>query len=634
MKRLFVLSAILFSTHLFSQNAVIAPLGVKNKVANTFTLTKRSVLDTLKLPFFDDFTSSFPYPNQSIWVDSFVNINNTFAISPPSYGVATFDNLNAKGIPYFPINANTHSESDYLTSSPINLKDYKSGLNTINYLISDSIYLSFFYQAKGLGDLLDNSDSLVLKFKDNTGVWRTEWKMKGGKMNDFKQILIGIKNTKYLYKGFQFRFINYTKNTGNMNQWHLDYVRMKASRNMHDTLIQDVAINAVPIGPLRWFESMPYKHFLADVAANSLGSHWLQFRNNLSTTAVNTNYACRVFNQYNNIIQDYPVSTVALNVPSLRDTVFKFTPFRMDTLSGNNPSIRLKYSVSPQSNDILPDNYNSIGNNNEFTKTVSFGNTYNYDDGSAEGGFGLDYASLPDGPGYAAIKYQNSLADTLRGIQLFYNRAVQDVEFKSYSLIVWKTISEPPAVNMSNDVILRKKDIRVEYDSFSNFITIRFDTAVFLSKGNYYIGWQQNNRYLLNIGYDNNYKYDKQGGRNPNLFFNLRGFWEKVSPSISGAVMMRPIFGAPIVFPSSIEKNTITPLFTLYPNPSNGNNNVQILGDTEVKSLHVFDAMGKLCLTNSSSNSFDAGSLSNGIYIVRITGVNKQIINLKYIKNE
>lgn len=639
-KNCLIILILLFANIGFSQNAVITPLHSRlhNSDFNAaLHPTKRAITDTLKLPFFDDFTSTVLYPNALLWQDSNVYVNHHFAISPPTFGVATFDNLNQFGQPYKPLSGNTNGPSDTLTSSPINLLNYQSGLNTLNYQLSDSIYLSFFYQAQGLGDPIDRTDSLVLKFKNQQGLWKTMWKAVGPLKPVFKQVMIGIKDAQYLYKGFQFRLINYTKNTGNMNQWHVDYFRMKSNRNMNDTTIRDVAINDVPKGPLKWYESMPYNHFKANPNFNTLENHQFRLRNNFSS-GTNVQYQYEVRNTYNQIIKNIP-TTSARNVLALSDTSEKFVSFPMDTLSGESPILKFKYTISPLANDGTPDEYSSLSSNNEYTKTTYFKNYFAYDDGSAEGGFGLDYGSLPNGPGYAAIRFQTFAPDTLRGISVFFNRSVEEASFKSFSLMVWKSISEPPSNDMSNDVLLKKIDLNstVYTDSINGFVDFVFDTAVAIPQGIFYIGWQQNIRFLLNVGYDNNYLYAHQGGRNPNLFFNLNGYWEKVSSQITGAVMMRPIVGKAIRNVLSI-KNPIknNNEIKIYPNPSGNNNFINIESETELKEICFIDAIGKIIHTIHTDNSqtiLPINFLKEGLYTLKIKDINNNITYKKYIKN-
>ena len=110
--------------------------------------------DTLKIPFFDDFISTKVYPDSTKWFNNYVYINNDFGVNPPSYGVATFDDLDSKGNPYQELNDQTSGACDTLSSLAINLKDSSTKI----YSIADSIYFSFFFQRQGLGDPSDLKD--------------------------------------------------------------------------------------------------------------------------------------------------------------------------------------------------------------------------------------------------------------------------------------------------------------------------------------------------------------------------------------------------------------------------------------------------------------------------------------------
>lgn len=112
------------------------------------------VYPPIDIPFIDDFSYSGVYPDNSLWIDKYVYVNAHYPVYPVDYGVATFDVLNAAGevypgTNYFPFIA------DHLTSYPIKLGDYTP---------ADSIYLSFYYQPQGRGDVPLSYDSLVLEF--------------------------------------------------------------------------------------------------------------------------------------------------------------------------------------------------------------------------------------------------------------------------------------------------------------------------------------------------------------------------------------------------------------------------------------------------------------------------------------
>ena len=67
---------------------------------NSILKSAKKTTTTLTLPFFEDFTGYSASPDSFKWQDAEVYINNTMGVMPVSRGVATFDDLNARGIPY------------------------------------------------------------------------------------------------------------------------------------------------------------------------------------------------------------------------------------------------------------------------------------------------------------------------------------------------------------------------------------------------------------------------------------------------------------------------------------------------------------------------------------------------------
>lgn len=130
----------------------------------------------LHLPFVDDFSNYTGYPNSALWQDRFAFVNRTFAIQPPTMGVATLDALDENGNVYAHADG-AGFQADYLTSLPIRL-DYNFTLNR-EMRVSDSLYLSFYYQPAGgslagvewerLGNRPEGRDSLILEFGYATG---------------------------------------------------------------------------------------------------------------------------------------------------------------------------------------------------------------------------------------------------------------------------------------------------------------------------------------------------------------------------------------------------------------------------------------------------------------------------------
>ncbi|MCB0642201.1 MAG: hypothetical protein KDC44_11200, partial [Phaeodactylibacter sp.] len=198
-------------------------------VCDTFKVPMVIQSDTLSLPFFDDFSYTGPYARERYWLDRDAFINNTLAKDPPSVGLATLDGLDRGGRPYL-----TVGSADCLTSKYINL----SGTG-------DDVYLKFFISPKGYGLLPNESDSLLLQFRNSDGEWNSIAKFDGidvpvDSVPPFEFYSFQISENQYKYNGFQFRFVNYVAPVGIYDLWHIDYVRLAENEGSDDTF-QDVA---------------------------------------------------------------------------------------------------------------------------------------------------------------------------------------------------------------------------------------------------------------------------------------------------------------------------------------------------------------------------------------------------------
>ena len=178
-KTLCVLFSFVFVFFSGSAQEVLTGLRVNKSVAREaakHTLSLPTRTDGLHLPFVDDFSNYMGYPSSALWQDRYAYVNRTFAIQPPTLGVVTLDALDEKG------NVYAHADgagfkADLLTSLPIRL-DYNFTLNR-EMRVSDSLYLSFYYQPAGgslsgvewerLGNRPEGRDSLILEFGYATG---------------------------------------------------------------------------------------------------------------------------------------------------------------------------------------------------------------------------------------------------------------------------------------------------------------------------------------------------------------------------------------------------------------------------------------------------------------------------------
>lgn len=591
------------------------------------------ITDTLDLPFFDNFTADKGYPSYNRWTDNQVWINNSFPVNQPDFNVATFDHLNPTGKPWKGLlNNSVFVYADSLTSQPINLQFYKSGpVTTKNYTQSDSVYLSFFYQTAGLGDIPEAEDSLLLYFKTKTGEWKRVWSQTGKSMNAFKQVIVPAYQTEFLHGTFQFRWVNYTKATGNLNHWHLDYVRMDRNRSAKDTSIRDVAIQYASTSLLKDYQTMPYRHFLDNITDQTLPGHSVSVRNLNSTATVQTRFQLEIRNRYDLLVLLLPFNLSSKNIAPGVDGE-SFGQVKMDTLSGENPFLKLTYKIAPQSDDITPDNYNAAGNNNLYQIRHEFAPWYAWDDGTAEGGFGLNYEFLPDIKGQFAMKFNLLKKDTFRGLAVMFNQSLDDVSNRKFRFRVWRKLSPVGAADNQDELIYETPfELPVYEDTQNGFHYFYFDTTLLLDKGTYYIGWVQYQKYVLNVGYDNNYRYQRQDVKNPNLFYNLLGQWEAVDASVKGIPMLRPLMGSAKDHKMAV-KALSKDYFRLVPNPAA--HALRIEGMTDVNRIYVFALNGQKVLEiNNPASGLNIESLKNGMYIVQCIDKQGRTYSRKLIKN-
>lgn len=122
----------------------------------------------IALPFFDDFSQSWIYPNTNRWIDQEAYINSNFGYRSVNVGVATLDAIDSKG--------NLHANAsqfpfmaDSLTSRLIRMDSVFSP-SPRSITLSDSLYFSFYYQPQGRAKQQPESrDSLILQFGYYTG---------------------------------------------------------------------------------------------------------------------------------------------------------------------------------------------------------------------------------------------------------------------------------------------------------------------------------------------------------------------------------------------------------------------------------------------------------------------------------
>lgn len=560
-------------------------------------LSGLKLVKRIQLPFFDDFSGERISVSKLRWQDNFVFVNNDFPVNHPSVNVATFDGLNAFGNPYssFPLKG----ICDRLTTHSISLR----GLQ-----LQDSVLLSFYfqYEPQGTTNQVYPDDSLIVEFKSSafskdSFELITMISANDTFLNTFTYFEYMITNPKFFHEDFQIRFKNKGSMSGNLSHWHVDYIRFNKGRLRNDP-VKDMSLTNTPRLYLGEYTSMPWYQYIKNPSKYGFLSDKLRIVNH-DNQAYAVDYFRNVvkpegdtLDRFNNIlptILPFSDSVITISKP------FNFqTAVQADSLVFQT-QYRLK--ISGNQND-------NVTTNDTFTSPTIFSNYYAYDDGTAEGGYGVRLKSNVG----ANLKYKLEEPDSVVGVYIFFNQSEQNVSTQRFQLKLWKSIS-PLGQPATQDIPIYTQDVsKPTYtNTINGFTSYRFVEPIPV-QDSFYIGWEQTNAFVLNVGLDKNYRF----GVNPNMAYKMDGRW--YASEIEGALMIRPImskFLGSATFLS--EPNKSEPMvFNLYPNPAEDYFEVDLpnIQDYKIELLNLHGS--RLRLLDVSSDRINIQGVETGFYFV------------------
>lgn len=565
-----------------------------------FVVSGLSIGRKLKLPFVDDFSTTTLFPSPARWTDKKVYINNDFAIKPPSVNVATFDGLDERGNAY----GIGNGYLDSLTSIPLNL---------IGLTRSDSVYLSFMVQPQGWGDLPNPSDTLALEFRSNASLpnaWQRVWNGFAVQYSptSFTPVYVLV-DSAFLHHDFQFRFRNYGSRTGNIDNWHLDYVRMDQGRRSGDGYF-DFAVTSNPPSLLNTYHSMPRNHFNQNPAGYTNNTQFFEMSNN-DTTAFPLNFGRVVYNPENIRLDSFFNTQPNVAGKSIVQ-VQANSPLSLTTAQTTDSLVFNTRYYTNQNN-----NFDNIPSNDAVTVPTIFSNYFAYDDGTAEAGYAIKIE-----PGGVALGYQLEVPDVLYGIAMFFNQSFADVSTQSFKLTVWQNIGTGP--NGTGGTVLKQVLIGqpVYTGARNGFFYYKFDQPVNLPAGKFYIGWEQTEIFQLNMGFDLNYRINGLPAKNPDMWYHVQdGIWGRTQ--LEGALMMRPIVGKWIDPPVGIVEPKVKTSFQpkMYPNPASSYMQIETALEGALE-ISIRDITGKeIFVAEQLNREVNLQGLYPGIYIVSLKHV-------------
>ncbi len=572
-----------------------------NPVAKDFyqqqhSLRKSGTADTLELPFIDDFSGSYVKPDNKKWTDQHAFINPYYAVSPVSLNVATLDALDYDGS-HYPHASISPFVADHLTSHPVNLA----------YLPSDSVYLSFFYQPQGLGEMPDPQDSLCLDFyapEDET--WVKIWGVPGTPLKDFERVMISIKDLKYLKKGFRFRFRNFASlpvpidqadRRSNVDHWHIDYVLLDKLRSAADTVLRDVAFTAPIKTIMKDFEAVPWAHFQNAYITQRKPFIDVRYENH-DTITRNVTRELQIVDQYSGY--NYRPVPTASDILSGQQINYSFPfdyPFNFG--SGDSAEFLIRTILRTDAFDYKP--------NDTITYFQKFFDYYALDDGTAEAGYGLRGEGTMNAS--VAVKFNTFRPDTIRAVDMYFNQLPDSLNLNFYFYLnVWDNNNGKPGTLRYSQL-----GMRPEYSNELNrYHRYQLDSAISVSD-TFFVGWTQTVEKLINIGFDRNRI------NNHRILYTSGGFWN--TSSFSGSLMLRPVVRmTPLVYSSP--PIPVKETFLVYPNPAH---DILIVEQKEYSKGHemlyvLTDMSGRqvFCGSISERTILDISGLMKGIYLLII----------------
>jgi hypothetical protein len=542
------------------------------------------------------------------WEDATVYLNNRFAVDPRSFGVATFDGLDANGNPY-QFGSLTANYADVLTSKAINLSSATA---------ADSIYLSFLYQPQGLGDEPESGDSLVLEFYQAASTsWQRVWSVSGSSNHPFKAVTVPIKSVGYFNDGFRFRFRNYGSLAGSLDHFHLDYIHLRSLSFQSDTIFKDFAFSYPLFSLLKTYSSVPWDHYQNTTNNQMTDSLEIKLHNGSPLPENYQNGQLEIF--HNNFLE----GTFVLPGFTLAEGNINFQPrtthqsfhnlsagYEFDrTKPGNQQVFEVKSTASAQ--------FPNYGANDSTLFYQSFYNYYSYDDGTAEAAFGPTGAQSRLAIGYDAYE-----ADSILGVSICFVPSVNDVSENLFLLTVWDDENgEPGAVLYEDDVFFPRAPISGYGENYFHTYYL-VDTMKLPVPQRFYVGWRQLDPQRLNAGLDRNTNSANE------IFYSVDGGNTWLNSPFSGSAMVRPVFSTRLNNVLGIqERENIEELY-IFPNPTSDMLTIQSSSIISMQCM-ILDIFGKV-VKEFEGNEVSVHDLVPGTYFLNSPSFHGRV--LKFIR--
>ncbi|MGN0033707.1 MAG: T9SS type A sorting domain-containing protein [Candidatus Limimorpha sp.] len=637
-KKFFLLSLLAFAIVSFG-NAQEYITGFNHGGKNLDKKTHSFDQTPLSLPFFDDFSNAEIYPDERNWQTNNVFVNSGFPLMPVNHGSATLDIVDRFGVVYANGSSNPFL-ADSLMSWPIRLDSLDGNALSPD----DSLYFSFYYQPGGFGDSPDRDDSLVLKFGygfddfiidtvslDTLGTfrnisWNQVWASEGVDIDTFlsqcntnqyfKKVMIPIVDTCFFKRDFYILFFNYgtlpptiyPNDRSNMDQWNIDLVCLDKNRTVIDDSYPMTCLSATAPSFLNRYQSMPYWQFKDNPIA-AINNEYRLFVSNLDKDAHQLAHQCVVSD--NNTSWNYvseetmgflqPYNTYGIDSihVSMDDFIYPYTN------SNDTTSFTIIHYIN-----VTDESVGTVAGDS-LVRHQGFYNYYSYDDGTPERGYGLTPSDT-----YMATQFKVSALDSIKGVQILFNRTFNNSNYNLFDICVWKDNNgKPGEMVYSLENQLPKWDDELIY----KFAFYKFDETVKVNS-TFYVGIRQQSSKSINIGFDtsnDNSQYN---------FYNTGDGWK--NSSFPGSIMIRPVMG--MAYFVGVGENA-SDAISVSPNPAKDFLVINGIDNELCEDVRLFDLTGKVVLACSNTNRLNVSELPDGIYVLRVICADGSCLSSKII---
>ena len=594
--------------------------SIKN-TKNHRSLTSKQSTTSLDLPFWDDFSQSLGQPNEELWENSAnVNINPTLGSNPPTLNVATFDGTDAFGAPY-DINSQFVGNTDNLTSRAIDLS--KVPANKLN-----SVFISFFWQARGNGEIPNETDSLRLQFLTSDSLWITQFKIVGGTAairvddNDvdiFSQEIIKVDGEEFFHDQFRFRFQSFGRLTGGFDTWHVDYVFLNQDRNFSDLAYFDRGITKPPSSLFGEYSAIPADQFFKSPEDFA---HPLQFELfNLDALPHPVEYSLNIFDIVRGQLVDQtnePTTTpilsglerrlVETNTPNLTGITASDSIVLEAEIIYNTGDQNLIQFINPVSGDTTFYNNVDYKVNDTLRRRFNIQDYLAYDDGTGEFAAGINQIR-----GQLAYRYVIPSQDTLTDIDIYFPKIASSVDGLPIEIIVWKNLS-----GATGSLIAKQPFTIQSGEGFNQFTRYTLEIPKVVND-TIFIGWEQFSDNFIGVG------LDKNNDSGNNIFANVDGEWRE-NVGIAGSLMLRPVFRTTETKVVTSVPESVQPTTRIYPNPNSGTFTLE----GQFDGVDIFNLSGQRVETLLNGNQISLKEPKAGTYILRIK-TNGKVVSKKVL---